>query len=150
MHVHRLDHVGVEAAADHDQEDATAGAAGIAAGNGPFLHDPAALLRSRAKVEVPGQQVLVPGGKHGQRQPRNGAIDQFGGRAVAAHGDQGPQAALGEPSIGLAGDFVQIRENCDIETLLAKELDQVRNPILGGPCPRLRVDRHDDVSEFFR
>ena len=65
LQVQGLDHVGVEAAARHDEEDAAAGTAGVALHHGPFDHDPAALLRSGAKVEVPGQQVLVAGGKDG-------------------------------------------------------------------------------------
>ena len=57
---------------------------------------------------MPGQQVFVAGGKDGQRQPGHRAIDQFGHRAVATHGDQGPQPALGEQSIRLAGNFIEI------------------------------------------
>ncbi len=97
---------------------------------------------------MPGQQVLVAGGKDGQRQPGHCAIDHFGHGAVATHGDQGPQMALGEEPIGLARDFIQIPKNYGLKTLVAEKFDQVRDAILGRPRPCLGVNRHDDVSEF--
>ena len=122
MQMQAMDHLGVETATGHDQEDAAVGPTGIALHHGPFDHGPAALLRSGAQAEVPGQQVFVAGGKNGQRQPGHGAIDQFGRRAVATHGDQGPQTALGEQPIRLAGDFIEIREDHDLKILLAEEI----------------------------
>ena len=92
----------------------------------------------------------MPAGKTVSGSPGTRAIDQFGRRAVATHGDQGPQTALGEQSIGLAGNFIEIREDRDFKSLLAEKFDQARNAILGRPCPCLRVNRHDDVSEFRR
>ena len=117
-----VDHLGVETAAGHDEEDATVGPAGVALHHGPFDHGPAALLGSGAQAEVPGQQIFVAGGKDGQRQPGHRAIDQFGHSAVAAHGDQGPQTALGEQSIGFGRNFIEIGEDRDFETLLRGEV----------------------------
>ena len=96
MQMQAMDHLGVKTAADHDEEDAVVGPAGVALHHGTVNHGPAALLRSGAQTEVPGQQVLVAGGKTVSGNPGTRAIDQFGRSAIATHGDQGPQAPCRE------------------------------------------------------
>jgi hypothetical protein len=150
IQVQGVDHCGVESAADHNEEYATARPARVPTQQGSFDHRATTLLWSRAQIEVSGQEALIAGGKNGQRQTGHGAINQFGRRAVATNGDHGSQASLIEQPIGLVGDFIEIREDRDVEPILAQELHQASNPRISGSCPGLRVDRHNDMSKVWR
>jgi len=145
MQVQGVDHFGVETAAGMMRKMRRSARPASHCNDGPSPR-PATLLGSGAQVEVPGQKVFVAGGKTVSGSPGTVRFTSFGRSAIAPHGDQGSQTALGEEPVRLAGNFLKIRENRDLKTLLPEKFSEVRDATLGRPCPCLWVNRHDNAS----
>jgi hypothetical protein len=106
-----MDDVGIKTATAHHKKDAVIRPAGIAMHDGPVNDGFRTLLRRRSEPEMPCEQVLVSGGKDGQRNAWSGPIDEFGGSAISADPDKSPKLALLMQSVALCCHFVEVRQD---------------------------------------
>ena len=140
--VKRMDHVGIEPAANHQKEDAVVCSACIDANDLAIDQRAETFLRRGSQAEVSRQKILVPGGEDGQRNAGDGAVDQFGGGAVATNRHQSTKLPGGEEAICFGSDGVQAGVNGDFKLFFFEHADKAGDSALRRRGPRLWVDQN--------
>ena len=130
-----VDHLGVETATDHQQENAAVGLAGIEPDRRTAAKHAGKGLKSRIDIQVTGQQVGGPQRKDSDRQADGRAIDQLSHGAVAAGRHQRPQVAGPPGPVGGGGDRVEVGEDVDAELVVAQDRGQPLDGTAGRARP---------------
>ena len=99
MPVQSIDHFAIETAADHRQEDAAVGAAGVEPHRGTFGQRVGKRHGVALQMKIAGQQVGGAQRVNAYRHVGRRAVDDLGHGAVAACGHHGPQVPLGMPQL---------------------------------------------------
>ena len=138
-----LDHLGIEPAADHQQEQAAVRPAGVEPSEPPIADRVGQMGRIVVDSQVAGQQVGRAQRKHGDRRPRLRAVGNFGHRAVAASGHDRAQ---------LSGRLIAVRrglETAEIVDHLRRKMqrfetcDKLGDRVLARPAAGGGIGHHE-------
>ena len=122
-----MDDVGVEATADHQQEDPPVGPAGVESHDRSLAKQLCHGPRVAPDCQVASQQIRCPQREDRHRYARLGAIDDLGHGAVATCRQDGPQLAACLVVGSQGGQCVEIADDLGRHAAVTEARNQVRN-----------------------